>query len=141
MAHNLKETQARILATMKEKRISYGALSEKTGFSKSTLSRYFTQENIRFPINRLEVIAQALGVSATYLMGWDDDPQPHRIRKSMSLEEFANEFDIDFDRLEEVFSVASHWKNEIGVFDFSETETEELISYAKYLKSKRRRDK
>ena len=138
MDREMKEIQERILYQMKEKEMSYRDLGEMTGMAKSTLQRYLTKDNAKIPINRLEVIAQALGVSATYLMGWDNEPHPHRIRKAMSVEEFAHEFNIEFERLEPAFSLASRWREEVGDFEFTETETQELIDYARYLISKRR---
>ena len=55
------------------KRLSYRMLEEVTGIRASVLQRYITGETKKIPIDRLEVIAKALGVSAAYLMGWDDE--------------------------------------------------------------------
>ena len=43
-----------------------------TGIPKSALQRYATGETEKIPINRLQIIAKALNVSAEYLMGWDE---------------------------------------------------------------------
>lgn len=132
------EVGEKLKKARKAKKMSMKRLGELVHLHESTISRYENGEINSLDIDKLKEFATVLEISPMYLIGYENEPHPHRVRKSMSLEEFANEFDIDFDRLEEVFSVASHWKNEIGVFDFSEAETEELISYAKYLKSKRR---
>ena len=65
---------ARILKIILAKNISYGELSEKTGIPKSALQRYATGQTEKIPIDRLQVIAKALGTTAPYLMGWDDNP-------------------------------------------------------------------
>lgn len=65
---------AKILSFITEKDISYGELSEKTGIPKSALQRYATGQTEKIPIDRLQLIANVLGTSAQYLMGWTDDP-------------------------------------------------------------------
>lgn len=63
----------RMLKIIQEKDISYGQISKLTGISKSTLQRYATGETEKIPIDRLQKIAEAIGSSPAYLMGWDDD--------------------------------------------------------------------
>ncbi len=53
--------------------MSYQDLSDKTGISKSTLQRYETGFIKNLGIDKLEILAQALGVSPGYLMGWDTE--------------------------------------------------------------------
>lgn len=61
----------RLLKAIADKDISYGQLSQLTGIAKSALQRYATGETKKVPLDRLELIANALGVSAASLMGWD----------------------------------------------------------------------
>lgn len=68
----MNEIAERILAQIEKKEISYGELSKLTKIPKSALQRYATGETTKIPIPRIEAIAKALGVSAAYLMGWDD---------------------------------------------------------------------
>lgn len=56
-----------------EKGYSYQALADKTHLSKSTLQRYETGNIGNLPLDKLKVLADALGCSPGYLMGWDDD--------------------------------------------------------------------
>lgn len=65
---------AKILSFILEKDISYGELSERTGIPKSALQRYATGQTEKIPIDRLQLIANVLGTSAQFLMGWTDDP-------------------------------------------------------------------
>lgn len=66
----------KILTAMSEKNISYGELSVMTGIPKSALQRYATGATGKIPLPRVELIAQALGVSAAYLLGWEEKEKP-----------------------------------------------------------------
>lgn len=67
----------KIIAKIKERRndlnMSYQELANKTGLSKSTLQRYETGSIKNMPIDKLEIIANALEISPAYLMGWEDE--------------------------------------------------------------------
>ena len=69
MSH-ISEKMLRILT---EKEISYGELAEKTGIPKSALQRYATGQTEKIPIDRLQIIASAIGTTPEYLMGWNAD--------------------------------------------------------------------
>ena len=68
----MNDISRRILARITEKDISYGELSNLTGIPKSALQRYATGETEKIPLDRLQKIANAIGVTAAYLMGWED---------------------------------------------------------------------
>lgn len=65
-----------ILNRIKERRLSLGLtyqdLADKTGMSKSTLQRYETGFIKNLGIDKLEMLAQALGTTPRYLMGWEE---------------------------------------------------------------------
>ena len=65
----------RLLETIQKRQMTYGDLATKTGIAKSAIQRYATGETKKIPLPRLEALADALGVSAAYLMGWDE-PSP-----------------------------------------------------------------
>ena len=69
----MSEISNRILNIILTKDISYGELSTLTGIPKSALQRYATGETEKIPIDRLELIAKALGTTTAYLMGWEDN--------------------------------------------------------------------
>ena len=71
ISKKMKEIMSRIKSRREELGMSYQALSEKVGISKSTLQRYETGYIKNMPIDKLEEIANALNVSPAYLMGWD----------------------------------------------------------------------
>lgn len=72
----ISEKMQNIMKRMKDRReelnMSYQTLSEKVGISKSTLQRYETGYIKNMPVDKLEAIADALNVSPSYLMGWDE---------------------------------------------------------------------
>lgn len=80
------EISERIMASIKRKNISYGELSHITGIAKSALQRYATGETEKVPIPRLEAIAAALNVSASYLMGWEENPCSLKEKSSPALQ-------------------------------------------------------
>lgn len=61
----------RISKAIKDKGLSYAELERITGVSKSALQRYATGETKKIPVDVIEKIAAATGVTARYLMGWD----------------------------------------------------------------------
>lgn len=72
----MSKMSERILGLIKKNKISYGELSKRTGFSKSTLYRYAVGEVDSIPITRIEILAQALNTTTSYIMGWDDFTPP-----------------------------------------------------------------
>jgi transcriptional regulator with XRE-family HTH domain len=64
--------------------MSYGELSKATGISKSTLQRYATGSTEKIPIDRLELIANALNVPAEFFLGWEPKEQIHKDDKELS---------------------------------------------------------
>ena len=53
---------------------SYAQLEKKTGIPKSTLQRWATGQIKRIPIDDIVTIADAIGISAKWIMGWQDEP-------------------------------------------------------------------
>ena len=68
----MSEISDRLYASIRAKGYSYGELSKITGIPKSALQRYATGQTPKIPMDRLQALARALGVSAQYLMGWDE---------------------------------------------------------------------
>ena len=69
-----------LIERIKDRRLklemSYQDLSDATGISKSTLQRYETGYIKKVPINQIEILAKALHTTPSYLMGWEDVPEP-----------------------------------------------------------------
>lgn len=73
MDKNLKKIAERIKATRLELNMSYQDLADKTGISRSTLQRYETGYIKNLPIDKFELIANALNISAATLMGLKEE--------------------------------------------------------------------
>lgn len=72
----MSELSNRILNMILTKDFSYGELSAMTGIPKSALQRYATGETEKIPIDRLELIANALGTTSAYLLGREEYSAP-----------------------------------------------------------------
>lgn len=57
-----------------ELNLSYQALADRTGLSKSTLQRYETGDIMNIPLSKIDILAQGLQTSPLYLLGWEDSP-------------------------------------------------------------------
>lgn len=92
----MSDISKRILDIILSKEISYGELSDKTGIPKSALQRYATGQTEKIPIDRLEIIARAIGTTAAYLMGWEDNNPASISRKCVTSPDILDEIDIGF---------------------------------------------
>ncbi len=75
MGIKMSERSEKILRLMNESGLSYGELSKMTKIPKSALQRYATGETEKIPVDRIEILARALGCSSAYLMGWEDNAE------------------------------------------------------------------
>jgi len=97
----MNDIAVRISKAMSEKKISYGELNKLTGIPKSALQRYATGETDKIPLDRLELIAEALGVSAEHLIGWDSAP-------SLPISEDGQHIGLLYDRADEMDKMLTH---------------------------------
>lgn len=93
MNDRIKLTVERIQETRLNRGMSFQELSDKTGFSKSVLQRYESGEIKKLPIDRLEIIANALGVSPEWLMGFDAPKRGEKETVRAKAEENLDEYD------------------------------------------------
>lgn len=63
----------RLIDAYRKSGLSYPELEKITGIPKSSIQRYITGMYEDIPMSRLEKIADALNVSAAYIMGWEDE--------------------------------------------------------------------
>ena len=73
MNNSLNDIRNRISQKKSELNLSYQDMSDKTGLSKSTLQRYITGDIRNLGLDKLEILAKALDVTPSYLMGWEDE--------------------------------------------------------------------
>ena len=84
----MDERAKRINEAIEKSGYSYPELAKITGISKSSLQRYATGETKKIPIDCIEEIARATGVSAKYLMGWEDTQEQDGL--SILMEKYDN---------------------------------------------------
>lgn len=112
----------RISRAISDKGLSYAELEKITGVSKSALQRYATGQTKKIPIDVIERIAEATGVSARYLMGWDEEKAPAQEGESKS---------EDIEALLAVARPRSEWQEIIG--QLSRENKIKLLEYARLL--------
>lgn len=88
----MSDLSNRILRLIEDKGLSYGELAEMTNIPKSALQRYATGETEKIPLPRIEIIANALGVSSAYLIGWDSagEQEPNNEKQPSVSEELSD---------------------------------------------------
>lgn len=105
------EIGERIRQSRKKIRMSMKTLGKKVNLHESTISRYEQGEIQSLDVEKIKEFANVLNVSASYLLGWEDEENPN-----WRLEMF---------------------ENEIPNANFSVNEMKEIIDYAKYIISRR----
>lgn len=73
-----------------ENKHSYKELEKITGIPKSAIQRYASGTTEKIPMDRLGKLANALGVSTAYLMGWEPDEAMKKMTVSASEEKLLN---------------------------------------------------
>ncbi len=63
----------RLYNSIQKSNLSYSELEKITGIAKSSIHRYATGQTQKIPLDAIEVLADALNVSAAWIMGWTDD--------------------------------------------------------------------
>lgn len=85
MENNVKNIIVRFRQAIEDSGLSYATLEQKTGFARATLNRYASGKTEKVPMNCIEAVAQATGVSPAWIMGWDGQPKPVRKRSTVPL--------------------------------------------------------
>ena len=81
-------TGERIKQLRKEKGLSAEYIAEMIGVSPSTIYRYENNDIASMKIDKLKMIADLLGTSASDLLGWSDDPSALSDAESFLLSSF-----------------------------------------------------
>ena len=68
----MSEIANRIKSAIKKSRLSHRELETITGIPHSAIQRYAAGTTDRIPISRLVKLANALGTTAAYLLGWEE---------------------------------------------------------------------
>lgn len=75
----------RLQLAFKESGKSYGDIAIETDIPKSAVHRYIIGETPKIPLDRLEKIATALGVSAKWILGWEQTQQKNSIIADLTI--------------------------------------------------------
>lgn len=73
MPYSVQEVIRRLKECIEESGLTYEQLEKKTGISRSSLQRYANGVTAKIPVDAIQTIAEALGVKAEYILGWDDE--------------------------------------------------------------------
>lgn len=88
-----------------EKGMSQDELAELTGYTSRSSIAKIEKGAVDLPQTKIIAFAKALGVTPSYLMGWDDDSQPHTIAAHFDGDEYTSA------ELEEIRQFAEFVKN------------------------------
>ena len=73
MTTELQEIIKRLKESIEKSGLSYVELDKWTGIAKSSIQRYASGTTKKVPIDAIQAIARAVGVSDKYIMGWSDN--------------------------------------------------------------------
>lgn len=112
-------------------------LGDLTGYSKSGIAKIEASVN-DIPRSKVRVFAEALRTSVGYILGIEDDANApssdqyfdHRFTHGTSFTISTND--------EKFLSNVNKWVQNVGIFELTDDEMEELLNYAKYIISKRK---
>lgn len=85
----MNEITQRLYAAILEKGISYGELARLTGIPKSAIQRYATGTTGKIPLERLSLLAAALGIPRSALTGWEESGTPAPAAETEELPEIT----------------------------------------------------
>ena len=110
----------RIKAERKKQKLSADELALRVGKNRATIYRYENGEIENAPYTVLIPIAEALGVTPSYLLGIEDDEDSNTTKPISNENQSLNKL-----------------TNYIQAKEFSVAEINELFNYAKFIVSKR----
>ena len=79
MTQNIEIILSRLNKCVTESPYSYVELEKLTGIAKSSLQRYVSGKTKRIPVDAIQAIGRALGISDAYLMGWSENKYGNNI--------------------------------------------------------------
>ena len=71
----------RIKLLIEQSGLTYQELEKTTGIKKSSLQRYASGTTAKIPLDVIEKLSKAFGVSQEYLMGWSDNKKTNTPEK------------------------------------------------------------
>ena len=74
--NEIEKITKRLRYAITESGYTYAQLEMKTGIPKSTLQRWAAGNIKKIPIDAIVIIANAVGISARWIMGWEGTSEP-----------------------------------------------------------------
>ena len=84
----------KLIEVINESGLSYGEIAKRTGIPKSSIHRYAKGQTKKIPIDAVRLIADATGVSTSYIMGREDNKSDHINLPSPSITEDYTTFPV-----------------------------------------------
>lgn len=75
MSNDIQGIIERLKDCIDKSGLSYIELEKRTGIAKSSIQRYASGKTKKIPVDSIQAIAKAVGVSDRYIMGWEDNEQ------------------------------------------------------------------
>lgn len=75
-SREIDEIYLRFKKCVENSDLSYADLERKTGIAKSTIQRYVSGVTKKVPVDAIQIIAGAIGVSDAYIFGWEKEKSP-----------------------------------------------------------------
>lgn len=82
MTDELQGIVNRLKESIDKSGLSYAELERITKIAKSSIQRYASGSTKKIPINAIQAIASAVGVSAAYIMGWESNVEKIPLSKT-----------------------------------------------------------
>ena len=138
------ELGARIKMLRLDKKMTLEQLGEYVGVSKSTVRKWETGMIANMRQDKIPKLAKALDTTPAYLMGWEEEQDTENdIIKSLDNPIFNEPIEIINDTKTQNNKRVEHYKKWVEVFgdeNFSDEEFEEVINFAKFVLSKRKKE-
>lgn len=96
MSNDIQLIIERLRESIEKSGLSYIELEKRTGIAKSSIQRYASGKTKKIPVDAIQAIAKAVGVSDRYIMGWDDNEQAEehiesQLTDDIELQEYLEE--------------------------------------------------
>ena len=126
---------SRIKKAIENSGLTYQMLQDRTGIPKSALQRYATGDTAKLPVDRVKKIADVVGVSASYLMGWDNQDDGNANEAETTKNKNNNLDTQPFTSLDDamLFLIKSPVASAYGGYDLDKMSEEEIIDFANEL--------
>ncbi|MCM1365575.1 MAG: helix-turn-helix domain-containing protein [Faecalibacterium sp.] len=127
MSDTIDSIIKRLKSSIEKSGFTYVELEEKTGIAKSSIQRYATGSTKKIPIDAIQLIADAVNVSAAWIMGWSESSLSVATHESVSYME---------QKLLNDFRKLNHFGQEKALVDISDLT--EIVKYTEQITAEKK---